>query len=67
MSLSDDEKMYFDEKFRNINDKLVVLKDFGKRINALEIGMEKRPTIVQIIMVCGFFLGLGITLGAALF
>mgnify|MGYP006275656859 CR=1 FL=1 len=67
MALTDDERRYFDEKFKNLNDKVGSALQYGKRINALEIQMERRPTIVQVILACGFFLATGITLGATIF
>lgn len=67
MPLSREERMYFDEKFNNINEKLKVITDLSIRVGKLEVGIEKRPTITQVIAACGFFLALGITLGAALF
>lgn len=67
MPLTEDERMYFDEKFNNINEKLRVIADNTIRLNRLEIDMSKRPTTTQVIMACGFFLCLGVTLGAAIF
>ena len=67
MPLSKEERMYFDEKFNNISEKLKALVELSTRVTQLEIGIEKRPTTFQVIVACGFFLGLGVTLGAALF
>lgn len=66
MALSESEKKYFDEKFNNLNAKVDAALRYGRRINSLEIQMERRPTIVQVILACGFFLTIGFTLGAAI-
>ena len=66
MALTSDEKAYFDERFKRIDEKIDVALTYGPEITNLKIQMQKRPTTVQVLMACSFFLGLGITLGAAI-
>lgn len=66
MPLSQEERAYFEEKFKNLGEKIDAALKYGTRIGALEVEITKRPTTLQVIKACGFFLVLGIALGAAL-
>lgn len=65
MPLSEDEKKYFEEKFNNLESKIDVALQYGPKITELQVEMQRRPTTLQVISACAFFLGLGITMGSA--
>jgi hypothetical protein len=64
MSLTEDERRYLDEKFKSLHKRLDEFAGLIPRVNHLEIEVSKRPTTIQVIAACGFFLSLGIIIGS---
>lgn len=74
MSLTKPEKAFFDERFKNLHERIKDVKtdvnDLATamlRVNEIDKELAKRPTITQMFAACGFFLVLGASIATAVF
>ncbi|MEP2447401.1 MAG: hypothetical protein ABJI69_09250 [Balneola sp.] len=62
--MSEDEKIYLDEKFGNLQRQITALFSEQKTLRSLEVELAKRPTITQLLIACATTAGIAISIAS---